>query len=202
MTEIQLDTRQRLLEAAAQVFAEKGFHAASVRDIVERAGANVAAVNYHFGSKEALYLEVLRGTCRSSKDRFGGLQHDGPPEERIRRFVRGFLEHLLSDTDPMQARIFMRELSDPTSALDTIIEEAARPVSMALSSLVKELCPGLADRDALLCAQSVIAQCVFRKSHQAFLERLQAEPSDLDTLTEHIVAFSLAGIRAKGVHHA
>ena len=58
--EHESDTRQRLIEAAAGMFVEQGFNAAKVRDIVARAGANVAAVNYHFGSKEGLYAAVIQ----------------------------------------------------------------------------------------------------------------------------------------------
>ena len=53
-------TRERLLDAASELFAATGFHGATVRDIAQGAGANVAAANYHFGSKETLYLDVLR----------------------------------------------------------------------------------------------------------------------------------------------
>ena len=56
----QRDTKDRLVAAATTLFAERGFHGTTVRDIAERAGANVAAGNYHYGSKKALYLEVLR----------------------------------------------------------------------------------------------------------------------------------------------
>ena len=54
------ETRRQLLEAAGAVFAEVGFRNATVREICRHAGANIAAVNYHFGDKETLYAEVLR----------------------------------------------------------------------------------------------------------------------------------------------
>jgi len=53
-------TKERLVGAATMLFAERGFHGTTIRDIAERAGVNVAAGNYHFGSKKRLYLEVLR----------------------------------------------------------------------------------------------------------------------------------------------
>ena len=56
-------TRDKLIEAAGSVFAERGYRAATIREICRRAGANVAAVNYTFGDKMGLYTEVLR--CRS-----------------------------------------------------------------------------------------------------------------------------------------
>src|SRR3990172_7837214 len=60
-------TKERLLAAAASLFAERGFHATSVREIAQRAGANVASGNYHYGSKKALYLEALRKQFRNVK---------------------------------------------------------------------------------------------------------------------------------------
>ena len=58
------DTRQRLLQAAGQLFAEKGYEGASVRDICKKAQANFAAVNYHFHDKERLYIEAVKSVCQ------------------------------------------------------------------------------------------------------------------------------------------
>src|SRR3954469_3218657 len=95
-------TRQLLLNAAAEVFAERGFRAASIREICTRAGANVAAVNYHFGDKEALYLEVLKNTlgCPGGKHPHGlGVKPGGSAEEKCRAFVHPCLLRIF-DTDP------------------------------------------------------------------------------------------------------
>ena len=53
------DTRRRLLDTAAQLFSQRGFKNVTVRDLCDEANANVAAVNYHFGSKDGLYLAVV-----------------------------------------------------------------------------------------------------------------------------------------------
>src|SRR3954469_13572389 len=90
----QAATRQSLLEAAGEVFAEVGFRAATVREICQRAGANIAAVNYHFGDKEKLYVEVLRNAQRYAAEKYPtdyGVSADAPPAKKLRAFVRSFL---------------------------------------------------------------------------------------------------------------
>ena len=62
------ETRDRILDAAQKLFSEKGLDATSVRDITAEAGCNVAAVNYHFGGKENLYLEAFRAMLGPLRD--------------------------------------------------------------------------------------------------------------------------------------
>ena len=65
-----IETEKRLLEAAGEIFAHYGYRAATVRQICEKAGANLAAVNYHFGDKEGLYLAVLRSVPNANAEKY------------------------------------------------------------------------------------------------------------------------------------
>src|ERR1019366_7752468 len=90
-------TRTKLLEAAGQVFAECGFHDATVREICSRAGANVASVNYYFGDKVELYEEVLRQAVSSVHDAvLREALNDMDPRQALRRMVRHILGRLSS----------------------------------------------------------------------------------------------------------
>src|SRR6478672_848939 len=96
-------TRGRLIDAAGHVFAAKGFKAATVRDICQRAGANVAAINYHFGDKERLYAEVLRYAHHCAMQRHPpemGVTPKAPAPHRLRAFVVSFLRRMFDEGRP------------------------------------------------------------------------------------------------------
>ena len=109
-----LDTRRRLLHAAAEVFAEHGYRAATVREICAKAGANVAAVNYHFGDKARLYQEVFEGLIGEALGKYPpdmGLGPNPTPEERLEAFVRSFLLRVLTvDKAAWLMRLMSREM--------------------------------------------------------------------------------------------
>src|SRR5512137_622669 len=109
-----VETRGRLLETAVTVFAEHGFAAATIRMIAGRARVNVAAVNYHFGSKDGLYREVLRHVRRLAYEKFPtnyGLNAEAAPEERLRAYVRSFLLRSIGEEGvPGFGALMMREM--------------------------------------------------------------------------------------------
>src|SRR5436305_15291656 len=92
------ETRQRLIEAAGEIFAEQGRAAARVRDICDRAGTNIAAINYHFGDKTSLYLECLRHARRYLLSKYPidvAKPGNGTPEQRLRAYVQTLLRRFL-----------------------------------------------------------------------------------------------------------
>src|SRR5258707_13313302 len=95
------NTRDKILNAAGEVFAEQGFEGATIRAITERAGVNVAAVNYHFGDKAELYTRVVVDAC-SARAAWRDVIAEAPdsPEERLRSLIYHFLDYLL---DPDRA---------------------------------------------------------------------------------------------------
>jgi AcrR family transcriptional regulator len=197
------ETRQRLLDAAIQLFAEHGFKKVTVRDLCHRARANVAAVNYHFGDKFGLYLEVFRigqNDMQRTNDAAREAGEGKPPEEKLRAFLHVFLQRLAGkDRQSWMQRMMMHEMADPTPALDMVVEQAIRPRIDYLSGIVSELlgCP-LADPRVLRCVASVQGQCFiyFWAPVRDRVLDLKLTASEIEKLVDHTLDFSLAGIRA------
>ncbi len=89
-------TSERLLEVAGPIFAERGYHATTIREICAAAGANVAAINYHFGDKLGLYTEVLQQSVRAAQllAVHNALDPNTPPEEILRALIRARLRSI------------------------------------------------------------------------------------------------------------
>jgi len=197
------ETRERLLEAAGLVFSEAGYRDATVRDIVTRAGANIAAVNYHFGDKESLYAAVLEHFAHEALHQYpphGGLSPDAPPGDQLRAFVRAFLLRIFDrGHQAVHGKLMAREMIEPTAALDRIVGQIIRPMYDRLRALVRALAgPGASPRQVELAAKSVVGQVLFYKHCAPVLERLDGrrpDSRDIDQLADHIVEFSVAGIR-------
>lgn len=197
------DTRERLIHAAGEVFAEYGFRAATVREISRRANANVAAVNYHFGDKKALYSTVLKSTLTAAVEKYPpdlGLKENATAEEALFAFIRSFLLRILDEGRPAwHGKLMAKEFSEPTAAFDELVESAVRPLHNRLASIVREvLGRGAGDELVRLCTMSIVGQCVFYHHSQPVIMRLHQKkfgPEDVDCLAKHIMHFSIGGLR-------
>ena len=195
------DTRGRLLEAAGQVFADKGFGAATVRDICGRAGANLAAVNYHFGDKEQLYVEAVKHAHHSGEDQLRPeWPPDTPPAVKLREYVSQMLVRLLDESRPAwHAQLMAREMTQPTAACAALVESYIRSGYELLEGILAELLPpetSAADRH--LVAFSIVGQGLYFKIGRPIAEVLVGEEEfrtyGVQRLTEHITRFSLAAL--------
>ena len=198
------ETRLRLLEAAGEVFAEQGFHRATIRDICSQAGANIAAVNYHFGDKERLYIAVIQQWLGEALRKYppdGGLPPDAPADQRLHAFVRSWLFRMLGEGTPAwHGKLMAREMSEPTAAFEVLMSETVRPMSQRLSALVRDLLGPQVDEQTIIdCAMSVAGQCCFRRHAHEMIRRLypnQPYTSErIEQLARHVTDFSLAAIQ-------
>ncbi len=204
-----VETKLRLLGAAGEVFAERGFRDATVREICERAEANIAAVNYYFGDKEGLYREVLNHWAELSRQKYPpdlGLRGDATAEERLNAFIRSFLFRILDKSQPgWHGKLMVREMTQPTEALNDLIDEVYRPLTERLDAIVGELLGLAASTEKIRqCTRSVLGQCAYYRHARPVIQRMtpdqRFEPDDIEQLAKHITAFSLAGIRQIAGH--
>jgi AcrR family transcriptional regulator len=199
------DTRRRLLDAAGKVFADAGFRAATVRGICRRAGANVAAVNYHFGDKQSLYRAVLEDALLSSIDRHPpdlGLGPKPTAQDRLFAFVHSFLLRILSDAkSDWLMKLMSREMMEPTGALEHLVASVHEPLFTRLRGIVRDIARrDLDEATHVRCCQAVVGQCLFYK-HAAEVIRCMGHDTprseaEIRALAEHITAFSVGGVRA------
>ena len=198
-------TRKNLLAAASEVFAEKGYRDATIAEICERAKANVAAVNYHFGDKETLYIEAWRHSFSHSLKAHppeGGVSDDDQPEERLRGQVEALLRRI-ADNNNKEFLIVYRELANPTGLLEEVTRKDLRPLREKMETLVRELLgPRAPDMQVRFCAIGIVSQCITPMLMRRMGRKRQGgkdDPPGIDDIgsyAKHVVEFSLAGIRA------
>jgi AcrR family transcriptional regulator len=203
-------TRYQLLEAAGEEFAEVGFRNATVRAICQRAGANIAAINYHFGDKETLYVEVLRYAHGKALDKYPVLLNvpeTAAPEKKLHAFIHSLLLRIFEKgSQSWHGRLMSREMIEPTAALDALIEERIRPTHNALAKIIGEIlkCPPTDERVGF-CVFSVLSQCVFYNHcrpaiSKLFPNLLPHDAASIEKLAVQITHFSLAAMKEYSVH--
>ncbi|SHJ60842.1 transcriptional regulator, TetR family [Rubritalea squalenifaciens DSM 18772] len=118
----------KLINSAIEVFANNGYRGARVSDIVAGADANIAAVNYHFGSKENLYMQAIRKAHEISEMTYptrGNLPQDAPAREKLSSYVRSCLKRSLDKGPAGQfGRIFAKTMYSPDSPVKRVLDEA------------------------------------------------------------------------------
>ncbi len=207
------DARARLLDAALQLFSAKGLDATSIRELATLADVNIAAVNYHFGSKEALHAEALRYGFRKLSEiqpqldvlleraqaewsQSGSIE---AVEAGLVAFIHLFVTTTVASPEERSLLIFDREKLTANPAVQQIIREFFEPVGRVLSGFIALLLPGSSEETITLSTYSVISQCVHlrnaRTAIRHFTKRDPLDPEFVLLMANHISAFTLAALR-------
>ncbi len=202
------NTRERLLDQAERLFSEKGFAAVSVREITNASQCNLAAVNYHFGGKQKLYLAVFkeRWAKRAQKLQKSFIQalagkQQPDLEEVISAMARAFLEGPLTDSERRNhIQLMQRELSNPGQAMGMIVQQVMRPFIQNLVSMIRPcLSREVEDERLRIYVLSMLGVVLYfflaRPAvsgilNQEYDQRFKSE------LVSHITAFCLNGMQA------
>ncbi len=199
------ETRCRILDAACYVFADKGFRETTIAEICRSAGANIAAVNYHFGDKDSLYRAVWRSAMESATQRYpisGGVGENASLDERFRGTITALLLRMGDTKDGGNIhQLKLRELATPTGLVDEIMREFREPVRERLLGILKEyLGDGATNEQLEDFERSVVGQCIAARNDAlcgpGHGRVGTLAPVELKRRAEHIVQFSIPGLRA------
>jgi AcrR family transcriptional regulator len=212
------DTRQRLMESALLVFAEKGFDGAGIREIAQNAQANPAMIAYYFGSKEGLHEAALQWFASKFFMSFKmccSLPDPGLPNAKsialaaLKVHLKELFENLFgygSNNNSIQARevlhraahkLWTQEMEDPRSSLLDFIIEQVRISSDHLISCISILRPDLSKFELEAMAVSIRGPILFFFKNFNVIQKMRGENysgGDLKRLSQHFVDFSLRGL--------
>jgi AcrR family transcriptional regulator len=202
-------TRDRIIRVAERLFAENGFAGTSVREITNEAGVNVAAVNYHFGGKEALYQQTFRRLLNELRHiRIRRIRADmkeagenAALEDFLLSFAHAFVEPLVANgRGQLFMALFDHEMHQPRVPTGVFLRDLVGPMLRITEESLRRVGIEIDRATTGLCMMSLVGQLIHGvKVHQRMLEDPESAgfPVDLTSLLNHIVTFSAAGIRAR-----
>jgi TetR/AcrR family transcriptional regulator, regulator of cefoperazone and chloramphenicol sensitivity len=198
-------TKLQVLEAAGEVFAEKGIGHTTGKEIAERAGTNSAAVNYYFGGIDGLYAEVLLEAHHRLMD-FEFLkkvaESPDPPAEKLKIFLEGVVRAILGPASSNWAlRVLAREMLHPSEALQTLLEREVLPKKQLVVGFIAQIMGLPPDHPAVArCGLSIIGPiALLLVGSPEMLKHAApsaAVSSQVDAVVNHFQRFVLGGLSA------
>ncbi len=193
MSKKKRSTKERLLESAARIFAEKGYASTTINEICEAANANIASVNYHFRDKENFYDQVWRYALDLATAEFPLFYENSSPyspEEELRYFIKQHLRQAYCCGDSFHfCRLMMREMVEPTGLLERVHHELMTERRERVFAILRQILPDEPQTEIELRGFSLISQCLFLHFHHHLREYLLCsvpEDEKLAVLADHI----------------
>jgi AcrR family transcriptional regulator len=201
----KLDTKSRILDSAEKLFGLNGFEATSLRDITAEAQVNLAAVNYHFQSKESLIDAVIARRIEPvNRRRFEMLEAAGPHpslEQILTAFVGPLLDQDLSSVVPLMGRM----MSDPTQFVERVFKKYLTPVSRRFQEALHHELPDLPRAELVWRLFFTGGAMAHTMSWSQVLSEVSGglcDVTDRGALIERLVAFAAAGFRVPALEPA
>ncbi len=191
-------TAATLLGAARALFAQHGFDGTSVRAITARAGANLGAITYHFGSKSTLYEAVLASAIVPMRERIAAAAAGpGTPLQRVEAMVRALFDYLYENPDG--PRLMIQQLASARPIPEPVVETMQGNISALATVIAEGQAEGsIRGGDPQLMALSIGAQPIWlalaRRALLAGIAIDQDHPETRDQLVESVVRFVRAGL--------
>lgn len=199
----QTSTRERLLMVAGRVFAARGYEAATVREICQQAGANMAAVSYYFRGKEELYKEAIGHAAVCLAGEMPRWPPGTPAETKLRIFIHALVA-LGGNGEPSswQVQLLLRRLISPPDPPSWLVRDVMRPFFELLLGILEELVPpDVATYRRHLIAFSVISQCLpfpLAREVLALCTEAREPPLDAIQVGDYVAEFTLAALGLAG----
>jgi AcrR family transcriptional regulator len=206
------DTKTRILDTAEKLFAGNGFHSTSLRDITKDAGVNLAAVNYHFGSKDALFEEVFRRRFlpinQVRRDKLERIREEARQENlrpSAREVLQAFLAPVLHfrETEPGAAAFITlvgRTITEPDDRLREILMGHFRPNFFLCFAVLCEALPNI-PKDVLFWrlqfSIGAMSHTLFLLGHAKVFPEGVIPDLDAGAITDLIVSFVTAGMETQ-----
>jgi len=205
--------RESLLAAAQKLFSAKGYEAVSTRELAEEAGVNLAAIQYHFGSKAELFVATIHHMMEGSAClrphliKPGEVKSRAEAAKRLCEFIQTYLAYMLKPQGSPGCKLMFRELLSDNAhgqelfgtLISSFVENYSKPLEASLIALISLIEPALNPEELRRSAQSVIGQCSVNVTHRPFIERIWEDSFDnekfFNETARHIAQFSLRGLR-------
>lgn len=194
------DTKTRILDAAEKLFGEKGFDATSLRDITTEADVNLAAVNYHFQSKDSLIDAVIARRVEPVNQKRCDMLAAAGPNPTVEQILLAFLAPVIGQDISAIAPLMGRILATPDVFLVQFFKRHMALVAQQFTAALVKALPSLNETEVmwrLNFTAGAMAHIMARSSHLQELSGGKCDPTDRPAVLARLVTFSAAGFRAK-----